>query len=104
MTTETCIVPALTAAAWRAKAITSRGISLHADGLHAPPWTNDSAVPVLDNTERHGLAALALHDHPAGFTRGDIEDLQYANSLAEFEGGLDSLISRIEALLPPESV
>ena len=57
--------------------------------------------------DRHALAALALHDHPAGFTWEDVEELR---GVAEDYDGepaqqvsptLRYLADRIAALLPP---
>jgi hypothetical protein len=53
----------------------------------------------------HALAARCLHDQPFGFTRKDLEALEY-RGIGYDEGhdqaALDSLYARIEALLPPE--
>lgn len=70
--------------------------------------------------DRHALAAVALRDQLFGFTRGDIEVLKHARDALNMEqawpmfeddvyppSGIpdivyDSIIERIEALLPPE--
>ena len=55
--------------------------------------------------ERHGLAALCLHNQPFGFTREDVEML-LEPSLSP-EGQMEEredLARRIEALLPPEDL
>jgi hypothetical protein len=62
----------------------------------------------LDTVSRHGLAALALHGQPFGFTREDAVSVG-AGVLALRESGCDLLAAelqrvadRIVALLPPE--
>lgn len=71
------------------------------------------------NEDRHALGALALHEQPFGFSREDVEtlrdalgDLEYSKQeyyrdeqweyAAAQKRVLESLIARIEALLPPE--
>lgn len=61
--------------------------------------------PDIGVTDRHALAALALHDQPFGFTWEDVE------ACLKIEGGggqyeqeeavLRSLATRLAALLPP---
>lgn len=51
----------------------------------------------------HAFAAVALYEHPAGFTHADVGDLR---ALAPFfserrRAVLDSIADRIAALLPP---
>jgi hypothetical protein len=48
---------------------------------------------------RHALAALCLHGQAYGFTREDVAALERVQLEV---GGLQSLIDRLEALLPPE--
>ena len=54
---------------------------------------------------RHALAALCLRDQPFGFERRDVEalkrELEYNPQIREV-ARLQSLVGRIEALLPPE--
>lgn len=60
---------------------------------------------------RHGLAALALHGQPFGFTREDATNLRALPDVGWHYGGeggvetvrewLNDLAGRIEALLPP---
>jgi hypothetical protein len=54
---------------------------------------------------RHALAALCLRDQPFGFERRDVEalkrELEYNPQIREV-ATLQSLVDRIEALLPPE--
>lgn len=79
-------------------------------------------IEINPETDRHGLAALALYGQPFGFTREDVAHLRGEASwlenenfvgglLGKFEDrgyntnrikGLRSLADRIEALLPPE--
>lgn len=58
----------------------------------------------------HTVAALALHGQPFGFTREDVEflrgmvdsDTNPDTAPVEANAALDSLATRIEALLPPD--
>lgn len=66
------------------------------------PWLmlySKSESPNAIVFRRHALAALALHGQPFGFTRKDVALLRAANHA----NVLNSLIARIEALLPPEN-
>jgi len=70
--------------------------------------------------DRHGLAALALHGQPFGFTREDVASLEReANELKAWASAADTdtegtemigrcfillgIAARIAALLPPET-
>jgi len=50
--------------------------------------------------ERHGLAALCLHNQPFGFTREDVKLLRAFANLCTSD--FRNLADRISALLPPE--
>ena len=92
------------------------------DGETAAVWANASrsilylddgceTVRVKGSGQRHGLAALCLHNQPFGFTREDVRYLRAcADIVGEVQGGhyhteegeLHRIADRIEALLPPE--
>lgn len=59
----------------------------------------------LDPSERHELAALALHDQPFGFSWEDVDRLRGAcldeRGTETTEAQLHDLADRIAALLPP---
>ena len=54
-------------------------------------------------TNRHGAAALCLHEQPFGFTRKDVKTLRAADPAFGDCGILHAIADRIEALLPPEN-
>ena len=93
------------------------------DGETAAVWANASrsilylddgceTVRVKGSGQRHGLAALCLHNQPFGFTREDVTMLGVAVMLAKAEGAglasdtlascLADIAARVEALLPQE--
>lgn len=91
--------PALTSAEWAA--------------LQADPRCADYAHLWMDEgwrtpQDRHALAALALHGHPAGFTAADVRLLHDIERHGPFwpwrAAALQALAARIAALLPPDAV
>lgn len=69
-------------------------------------------VEVAGGWYGHAIAALCLHEQPFGFTREDVTllrevaaegDVGGSRGDTEMIAGFESLIARIEALLPPES-
>lgn len=95
--------PALSAEEW-AKA-NGRGILDMAMDSGDVAWeiVNDFPHSCAGNS-RHALAALCLHGQPFGFTREDVRALWCiaTNEDGPIDTWLESLIARIEALLPPE--
>ena len=79
--------PALTAEEWRD--LVEYGIP-------------QSHIEIGSMMPRHGIAAWALHEQPFGFTREDVKNLKM--SINQSLPWVQSLISRIAALLPPEGV
>lgn len=112
--TETGITPAMTVEEWRTTSV-DRAVEIgldHVAGLVVVrDWANLRGIGVPP-TERHALAALALHGQPFGFTREDVEKLRAMpdskdvgeGCYASIDDGpwFTSLIARIKALLPPE--
>jgi hypothetical protein len=97
------IVPALTAEQWAAlelRAVTGDAAVDEDDGyLHTQDvlWVGK---------ERQGIAALALHGQPFGFTWEDVDRLRYIAERVPMERvgddeGLSNIADRIAALLPP---
>ena len=62
--------------------------------------------PSVEPKQGHKLAALALDGQPFGFTREDLTTLReavaYDPTVGWLSERLESLATRIEALLPPE--
>lgn len=60
-------------------------------------------IVVNPATERHALAALALHGQPFGFTHEDVRTLRMYSAMLEGQrnGNFASIADRIEALLSP---
>lgn len=94
---EVSMEPALTPEEWEEydKPKLDRDIecATHEVGYYTPP-------------SRHGLAALALHEQPFGFTWGDVDFLRMdaEDSPTAHAGILRELADRIAALLPPRMV
>ena len=88
--------PALTPEQWEEydKPKLDRDIecATHEVGYYTPP-------------SRHGLAALALHEQPFGFTWGNVDLLRTVaeDSPAAHAERLRELADRIAALLPPRA-
>lgn len=81
------------------------GISLAVTAETSYP--SDAPAPIeIPEGDRHGLAALALHGKPFGFTREDVTLLATVvtavGGIASVADPLRSLAERIAALLPPE--
>lgn len=59
----------------------------------------------LPDDHRRGAAAVALYNEPYGFTHADVRGLRMlaAAHIGIFEGSLNKLADRIEALLPPDT-
>lgn len=119
--------PALTTAEWKAQAVTREG-DIDERGTYAGTEGRRLGVSDMGEAEityhgeraRHAIAALALYEHPAGFTRAMLAVLDKAIAgIAEEWGEVpygvgpwpdasDPVIARdlrdrIAALLPPEA-
>ena len=108
--------PALTPEEWREKEFESRyGVvetSLQVDhngrlfATSGDPASPDFVVVILNETRDraplHKTASLCLHGQPFGFGRADVGVLRELARDCWAATALESLASRIEALLPPE--
>ncbi len=101
---ETTITPALTEAEWRT-------VKLWSAGKMIGGKVRGMVVLDLPETHKAGAAACALYGQPFGFTVDDAELLENMAATYSIRGALsralvaelDSLASRIRALLPPAS-
>jgi hypothetical protein len=120
------IKPALTKEEWASLALPASGVTPYQNetkGEQLVRW----AVNETYDVDRHGLAALCLHNQPYGFTWEDVEMIQSdianaeaaAKGIEKLEGlsdvakyhireqariGIDchkNLVARLSALLPP---
>jgi hypothetical protein len=110
MTDTPKIRPALTAEEWERGESDDAFFTPESWG-NAPPgelWVFDDSHGSTRIMDRHGLAALALHEQPFGFTHRDMDILRDVAELCTEQGRdahtfrLSDLADRIAALLPPE--
>lgn len=128
---ESLIAPALTGDEWRTRSVRRAGqgtyeadlIALAEDGRSLRVAAEaDGELVLVPESERHALAALALHGRPYGFTRQDVEDetdvagyceamaRQSAEAGAEAQAATFRMLAerhrvraaKIAALLPPK--
>ena len=72
---------------------------------------DDSWAVLIQEPDRHKLAAIALHNQPFGFTKEDVQFLRWCQKDARKKDGpliaegfdFERIADRIEALLPPEA-
>lgn len=118
--TETRIAPALTVDEWTERDVENGTFRLHVDQFGILYGSSYDHAWQFLQSRRHGMAALALHGQPYGFTREMLDGLclveEWANDYAgeyladrrhrakrdDGLGALADVIARIEALLPPE--
>ena len=108
------ITPALTPEEWESKELAWPTVALSTTGDKGElsVWDgeldDDSHFVKVKDSDRHSLAALALHGQPFGFTHEDVallrEEAEGEWNGAHMEQGRKLLVlaARIEALLPPE--
>jgi hypothetical protein len=79
---------------------------------HGVALRQSGKIVYAEHEGRHALAALCLHGQPFGFTREDVKLCRlvipwiyqrWDESVRPEMDALESLASRIEALLPPEA-
>ena len=81
------------------------GMTADPDGAISDGYRDYYYGNAFMGAERMGVAALALHSQPFGFTWEDVKELQGISDnpdLPTITWRLDSMIKRISALLPPE--
>ena len=103
------ITPALTPEEWESKELAWPTVALSTTGDKGElsVWDgeldDDSHFVKVKDSDRHALAALALHGQSFGFTAEDVAEIQ---KWAKLDGDhpfshMDRIAARIEALLPP---
>lgn len=77
--------------------------------VYGPKVYPDILESLAFQDDYHAVAALALHNQPFGFTQDEVSDLVDLLGLVDWESieglrnSLTSVLTKVRALLPPES-